>query len=522
MAAGQEQRRSGRPSSSRRRRPGRRRARRHGAAASSAASSSVNALGRAQAAPVAAVVDADEGVALGQRLVGGEELQVARRRPAVQQQHDGRRRIGVAVDADEQLAAPVDAHQATLREPRQAQLVTSATYRAYDCARLRSPTVTRRRRPARSRDRAAGVVAPAAGHDAAGPRPRPASTPPAIRATGRRGEVLATEPLAAPTGARGVAGPLPHARRRRAGRSPRRWPSPRRPASAPRPRPVVVWVHGAGRRRPRVRAVADRASRPGTPTTCCADGAVVVAPDLTGLGIEGVTHPYLHGTTAGRSVLDAARAAADLTATGAGGVVGLAGHSAGGHAVLWANELAAGDDGAGLDVRLAVPMSPIGDLAVAMDPLRARRRPWPPSPSSWRRRGPASSRSRPADVLTPAAIGPPRPPRTDRLAAADHTSSPATRRAGCAPTGSPSPAWAAALERQSAGTRRAPRPCCSSTATPTTPSASSGLAPGRPSMAARRRRRRAAHLPGADHMGVARRRPSGRRRGASSRRLARR
>ena len=83
-----------------------------------------------------------------------------------------------------------------------------------------------------------------------------------------------------------------------------------------------------------------------------AAGAVVVAPDLTGLGVEGVTHPYLHGTTAGRSVLDAARAAADLPATGAGDVVALAGHSAGGHAVLWANELAATDDGAGLDVRL--------------------------------------------------------------------------------------------------------------------------------------------------------------------------
>ena len=53
-------------------------------------------------------------------------------------------------------------------------------------------------------------------------------------------------------------------------------------------------------------------------------------------------HPYLHGTTAGRSVLDAARAAAELTTAAAGNVVALAGHSAGGFAVLWANELAAG------------------------------------------------------------------------------------------------------------------------------------------------------------------------------------
>jgi acetyl esterase/lipase len=94
---------------------------------------------------------------------------------------------------------------------------------------------------------------------------------------------------------------------------------------------------------------------------------VVVAPDLTGLGMEGTVHPYLHGTTAGQAVLDAARAAADLTTTGAGSVVAIAGHSAGGHAVLWANQLATGADGDGLDVRLAVPMSPVADLTVSLD-----------------------------------------------------------------------------------------------------------------------------------------------------------
>ena len=75
--------------------------------------------GRApQPAPVAAVVDADERVAGGQRLVGGDELQVDRRRPAVQQQHDRRFRIGVAVDPGEQLAAALDPHQPSLRQPR--------------------------------------------------------------------------------------------------------------------------------------------------------------------------------------------------------------------------------------------------------------------------------------------------------------------------------------------------------------------------------------------------------------------
>ena len=75
---------------------------------------------RAQPAAVATVVDADEREALGERLVGGEELQIARRRPAVQQQHDGCRRVGVAMDADEQLAA-LGADQPAFGKPGQAE-----------------------------------------------------------------------------------------------------------------------------------------------------------------------------------------------------------------------------------------------------------------------------------------------------------------------------------------------------------------------------------------------------------------
>src|SRR3954454_3612702 len=78
---------------------------------------------------------------------------------------------------------------------------------------------------------------------------------------------------------------------------------------APTPRPVVVWVHGAGGVAPGCGP-----SRLGLEAWYAADllrqGVVVVAPDLTGLGMEGTVHPYLHGTTAGRAVLDAARAAA--------------------------------------------------------------------------------------------------------------------------------------------------------------------------------------------------------------------
>ena len=57
---------------------------------------------------MAAVVDADEREARGQRLVGGEELEVAGGGPAVQQHDDRRRRVRVTVDPDEELAPALD------------------------------------------------------------------------------------------------------------------------------------------------------------------------------------------------------------------------------------------------------------------------------------------------------------------------------------------------------------------------------------------------------------------------------
>ncbi len=209
-------------------------------------------------------------------------------------------------------------------------------------------------------------------------RRRTGTTPPAPDPTGfyaavdagdgRRGEVLGREPMAGGgSGARGEGWRVRYRTLDAAGRPVATSMAVAVPAGlAPRPRPVVVWVHGAGGVAPGCGP-----SRTGLDAWYAEDylrqGIVVVAPDLTGLGMEGPVHPYLHGTTAGRAVLDAARAAADLTTTGAGSVVAIAGHSAGGHAVLWANQLAAGADGDGLDVRLAVPMAPVVDLAVSMD-----------------------------------------------------------------------------------------------------------------------------------------------------------
>lgn len=220
---------------------------------------------------------------------------------------------------------------------------------------------------------------------------------------------------------------------------------------APRPRPVVVSVHGAVGVAPGCGP-----SREGHRALYTTDftnaGAVVAAPDLTGLGMEGRVHPYLHGTTAGRSVLDAARAAAALTTAGAGSVVALVGHSAGAFAVLWANELAVGEDGDGLDVRLVVASAPIADLAAAMDHFATGRGMGVYAvqlAATWPGVEPVDD----ALVLTPAAIKRLPHLRTDRLSKlglvfrGDATT---WLRADGFTRGE----WAAALTRQSAG--RAP------------------------------------------------------------------
>jgi acetyl esterase/lipase len=106
-------------------------------------------------------------------------------------------------------------------------------------------------------------------------------------------------------------------------------------------RPVVVWGHGSV-------GLADRCA----PSHAGVLGAfspwlggllqqdlVVAATDYQGLGTPGPARTLI-GLSAGRAVLDVARAARGLQAAGAGGRVVLAGHSEGGHAVLWAAELA--------------------------------------------------------------------------------------------------------------------------------------------------------------------------------------
>lgn len=68
-------------------------------------------------------------------------------------------------------------------------------------------------------------------------------------------------------------------------------------------------------------------------------GYIVSATDYPGLGTPG-PHPYLVGTSEGRAVLDAARAARNLAGAEAGNRIALWGHSQGGQAALYAGLIA--------------------------------------------------------------------------------------------------------------------------------------------------------------------------------------
>jgi acetyl esterase/lipase len=90
-----------------------------------------------------------------------------------------------------------------------------------------------------------------------------------------------------------------------------------------------------------------------------AAGYVVAATDYEGLGTPG-RHPYIVGLSEGRSVLDSVRATRQLFAFDGGGVA-ILGLSQGGHAALWAAELAP-TYAPELDVGAVVAAAPGGDL----------------------------------------------------------------------------------------------------------------------------------------------------------------
>ena len=111
--------------------------------------------------------------------------------------------------------------------------------------------------------------------------------------------------------------------------------------------PVITWAHGtSGFAAPCGPSLfADSGSGnglyliPGL-TRYLEAGYVVSAADYQGLGVADGVHPYLLGSSEGRAVLDAARAARQLTGLHTSDSVVIYGHSQGGHAALFAGELA--------------------------------------------------------------------------------------------------------------------------------------------------------------------------------------
>ena len=101
--------------------------------------------------------------------------------------------------------------------------------------------------------------------------------------------------------------------------------------------PVVTWAHGTT-------GLAD-ACAPSKSLDfegsdfLVARGYEVVATDYEGLGTPG-RHPYIVGQSEGRGVLDIVRAAENIPAAHASKRVLIWGHSQGGHAALWAGQIA--------------------------------------------------------------------------------------------------------------------------------------------------------------------------------------
>lgn len=107
-------------------------------------------------------------------------------------------------------------------------------------------------------------------------------------------------------------------------------------------RPVLTWAHGTT-------GIADECAPskdPGGAGVGLAApfldrGMVFAATDYEGLGTPG-RHPYLAGVSEGRGTLDIVRAARHLESlTGASDTTVIWGHSQGGHAALFANQIAA-------------------------------------------------------------------------------------------------------------------------------------------------------------------------------------
>ena len=108
--------------------------------------------------------------------------------------------------------------------------------------------------------------------------------------------------------------------------------------------PVVAWAHGTTgvdrRCAPSIDYPESGLVRVPELDELVAAGTVVAITDYPGLGTPG-PHPYLVGESEGRAVLDSIRAARALLGTDAvSSTAAIYGHSQGGHASVWADQIA--------------------------------------------------------------------------------------------------------------------------------------------------------------------------------------
>ena len=105
--------------------------------------------------------------------------------------------------------------------------------------------------------------------------------------------------------------------------------------------PVIAWAHGTTGIVPKCgpSKLPDPLLRIAGVNQAIAGRYVIIATDYPGLGV-GPAHPFLVGESEGRAVLDSIRAVQAMPEAHAGRRTALLGFSQGGHAVLWANQIA--------------------------------------------------------------------------------------------------------------------------------------------------------------------------------------